>query len=149
MSRQRRTFPKAFKAQVIEECAQSGASVAGVALSHGLNANLVHKWIRKQREPLPVVSARFRCFSSASVWPRILVCRSRMARVCLTTSMLALRKPATSRCCSLRAFIWSRLALSCLASLPLPWVMALIGPRALSIRPSSTSSFKSRAMLRL
>ncbi|WP_369334441.1 transposase, partial [Stenotrophomonas maltophilia] len=43
MSRQRRTFPKAFKAQVIEECAQSGASVAGVALSHGLNANLVHK----------------------------------------------------------------------------------------------------------
>ena len=59
MSRQRRTFPKAFKAQVIEECAQSGASVAGVALSHGLNANLVHKWIRKQREPLPVVSARF------------------------------------------------------------------------------------------
>ncbi|MCQ4261218.1 IS66-like element accessory protein TnpA [Stutzerimonas stutzeri] len=59
MSRQRRTFPKAFKAQVIEECAQSGTSVAGVALSHGLNANLVHKWIRKQREPLPVVSARF------------------------------------------------------------------------------------------
>lgn len=58
MSRQRRTFPKAFKAQVIEECAQSGASVAGVALSHGLNAR-VHKWIRKQREPLPVVSARF------------------------------------------------------------------------------------------
>jgi len=59
VSRQRRTFPKAFKAQVIEECTQSGASVAGVALSHGLNANLVHKWIRKQREPLPVVSARF------------------------------------------------------------------------------------------
>lgn len=59
MSRQRRTFPKVFKAQVIEECAQPGASVAGVALSHGLNANLVHKWIRKQREPLPVVSARF------------------------------------------------------------------------------------------
>ncbi|MBG5401650.1 IS66 family insertion sequence hypothetical protein [Stutzerimonas stutzeri] len=59
VSRQRRTFPKAFKAQVIEECAQSGASVAGVALRHGLNANLVHKWIRKQREPLPVVSARF------------------------------------------------------------------------------------------
>ena len=59
MSRQRRTFPKAFKAQVIEECAQSGASVAGVALSHGLNANLVHKWIRKQRKPLSGVSASF------------------------------------------------------------------------------------------
>ena len=57
MSRQRRTFPKAFKSQVIEECAQPGASVAGVALSHGLNANLVHKWIRQQRESLPTMSA--------------------------------------------------------------------------------------------
>lgn len=57
MSRQRRTFPKAFKAQVIEECAQPGASVSGVALSHGLNANLVHKWIRQQREPLPTMPA--------------------------------------------------------------------------------------------
>ena len=57
MSRQRRTFPKAFKVQVIEECAQPGASVAGVALSHELNANLVHKWIRQQREPLPTMPA--------------------------------------------------------------------------------------------
>ena len=37
-----------FKAQVIEECAQSGASVAGVALTLGLNANLVHKWTNEQ-----------------------------------------------------------------------------------------------------
>ncbi len=59
MSRQRRTFPKAFKVQVIEECAQPGASVAGVALSHGLNANLVHKWIRQQREPLLTRAAAF------------------------------------------------------------------------------------------
>lgn len=57
MSRQRRTFPKAFKSQVIEECAQPGASVAGVALSHGLNANLVHRWIRQQRESLPTLPA--------------------------------------------------------------------------------------------
>ncbi|EIU4987541.1 hypothetical protein DZ912_021070 [Pseudomonas aeruginosa] len=28
-----------------------GASVAGVALSQGLNANLVHKWIRRQQLP--------------------------------------------------------------------------------------------------
>jgi len=56
VSRQRRTFPKAFKAQVIEEHALSGATVTGVALSHGLNANLGQKRIRKRRQPLPVVS---------------------------------------------------------------------------------------------
>jgi transposase len=44
--RQRRSYPKALKAQIVAECNQPGASIAGVALSHGVNANLVHKWIR-------------------------------------------------------------------------------------------------------
>lgn len=38
-----RPAPKSFKAQVVDECAHAGASVAGVALSNGLNSNLVHK----------------------------------------------------------------------------------------------------------
>lgn len=42
----RRSYSKSFEAQVIQECAQPGASIASVALSHSLNANLVHKWIR-------------------------------------------------------------------------------------------------------
>ena len=42
----RRSYSKSFKAQVIQECAQPGASIASIALSHSLNANLVHKWIR-------------------------------------------------------------------------------------------------------
>jgi transposase len=37
------------KAQVLAECDEPGASVAAVAQSHGLNANLVHKWRRQQR----------------------------------------------------------------------------------------------------
>ncbi|URM30960.1 transposase [Pseudomonas frederiksbergensis] len=32
-------YSKSFKTQVVDECVQPGASVAGVALSHGLNAN--------------------------------------------------------------------------------------------------------------
>lgn len=44
--RQRRRFSPEFKAQVLAECAEPGNSVAGVALCHGLNANLVHKWRR-------------------------------------------------------------------------------------------------------
>jgi len=42
----RRSYSKSFKAQVIQECVQPGASIASVSLSHSLNANLVHKWIR-------------------------------------------------------------------------------------------------------
>ncbi|WP_236444034.1 transposase [Pseudomonas syringae] len=44
----RRSYTKSFKAQVIQECAQPGASIASIALSHNLDANLVHKWIRLQ-----------------------------------------------------------------------------------------------------
>ncbi|WP_161566513.1 IS66 family insertion sequence element accessory protein TnpB [Pseudomonas aeruginosa] len=59
MPGQRRSYPKSFKAQIVEECTQPGASVAGVALSHGLNANLVHKWIRRQQAQLPAVPSSF------------------------------------------------------------------------------------------
>ncbi len=45
------------KAQVLAECAQRGASVASVAMSHGINANVVHKWRRLAgAAPLPVSS---------------------------------------------------------------------------------------------
>jgi transposase len=33
---------------VVDECRQPGASVAGVALAHGLNANLVRRWRAEQ-----------------------------------------------------------------------------------------------------
>lgn len=42
----RRPHSKELKARVLAESSQPGASVAGIALSHGLNANLVHKWRR-------------------------------------------------------------------------------------------------------
>jgi transposase len=42
----RRRHSAALKAQVLAECAQPGASIAQVALSHGINANVVHKWRR-------------------------------------------------------------------------------------------------------
>jgi len=34
-----------FKARVLAECEQPGASVAAVALAHGLNVNLLRKWL--------------------------------------------------------------------------------------------------------
>ena len=41
----RRTHSLEFKAQVLLACQQPGASIAAVALDHGLNSNVVHKWL--------------------------------------------------------------------------------------------------------
>jgi transposase len=43
----RRRFSKEFRRQVVQETLAAGASVAGVALRHRLNANLVFTWRRK------------------------------------------------------------------------------------------------------
>ncbi|MCD5973007.1 transposase [Pseudomonas quasicaspiana] len=60
----RRSYSKSFKAQVIQECAEPGASIASIALSHSLNANLVHKWIRMQTQKSKTKSQKRRPFSS-------------------------------------------------------------------------------------
>jgi hypothetical protein len=41
-----RDLVQAFKAQVVQECSLPGSSVASVALSHGINTNVVHRWRR-------------------------------------------------------------------------------------------------------
>jgi len=43
----RRKHSAELRAQVIQACRQSGASVAAIALRSGLNANLVHRWLRQ------------------------------------------------------------------------------------------------------
>ena len=40
--RQCSSYPKPFKAQVVLECLQPGATVSSVAISHGINANVRH-----------------------------------------------------------------------------------------------------------
>lgn len=50
---ERRRHSPEFKAQLIAQCAHPGTSVAQVALSHGVNANLVHKWRREAAGALP------------------------------------------------------------------------------------------------
>ena len=47
---QRRFYSPQLKGQVMQECRQSGACVAGVALSHGINANIVHRWLREHSQ---------------------------------------------------------------------------------------------------
>ena len=60
----RRFYSPELKTQVMQECRQSGASVAGVALSHGINANIVHRWLREQAPSalVPQLQARANAF---------------------------------------------------------------------------------------
>lgn len=38
--RKRKSYTKSFKVQVVRECEQPGVSVAAIAMSHGINANV-------------------------------------------------------------------------------------------------------------
>ena len=49
--RQRSSYPKPFKAQVVQECLQPGATVSSVAIRHGINANVIRKWLPLYRLP--------------------------------------------------------------------------------------------------
>lgn len=54
-SRKRRHYSSELKSQILAECDSPGASVAKVAMSHGVNANIVHGWRKLARgtEPTP------------------------------------------------------------------------------------------------
>ena len=52
----RRNYSAQFRVLVLEQCAPPGASVAKVALSHGMNANVVHRWRREARDNAGSVS---------------------------------------------------------------------------------------------
>jgi transposase len=52
----RRSYSDEFKAKVMAECEEPGASVAMVAMSHGINDNVVHRWRQLVREGRPVAA---------------------------------------------------------------------------------------------
>jgi transposase len=43
--RTRRTYARQFKSEVVAQCLVPGASVSAIALSHGINANVIRKWL--------------------------------------------------------------------------------------------------------
>jgi len=52
-SRTHRRHSPDFKARVVEACLEPGARVSGIALAHQLNASLVRRWVKEQREGPP------------------------------------------------------------------------------------------------
>ncbi|PKM24460.1 MAG: hypothetical protein CVV09_16200 [Gammaproteobacteria bacterium HGW-Gammaproteobacteria-13] len=65
--RQRSSYPKPFKAQVVQECLQPGATVSSVATRHGINVNVIRKWLPLYRDQLP---AALPAFVPARVTPK-------------------------------------------------------------------------------
>ncbi|WP_332751525.1 IS66-like element accessory protein TnpA [Hydrogenophaga sp.] len=53
----RRRYGAELNQQILAQCAEPGASVASIALSHGINANVVHKWRRQACGALPALQA--------------------------------------------------------------------------------------------
>ena len=51
--RRRRTHSAEFKAKVVAACRQRGVSIAAVALAHGLNANLLRRWVVTEEQTQP------------------------------------------------------------------------------------------------
>ena len=57
----RRRYDAASRERLVASCLEPGVSVSRLALEHGVNANLLRKWIKKARQaqpvPLPSTSA--------------------------------------------------------------------------------------------
>lgn len=68
----RRRHDKQAKAELVQACLKPGASVARVALEHGINANLLRKWITlhlQKQEPPAIATSQSVAPSPSSFVP--------------------------------------------------------------------------------
>ena len=49
--RTKRTYCADTKAELIAACLVPGASIAAIANAHDMNANVLHRWLKDQRQP--------------------------------------------------------------------------------------------------
>ena len=48
--RAHRTYSRQFKAELVAACQQPGASIAAIAGQHGMNANVLHRWLKEHEQ---------------------------------------------------------------------------------------------------
>jgi transposase len=48
--RTHRTYSRQFKAELVAAAKQPGASIAALALQHGMNANVLHRWLKEHEQ---------------------------------------------------------------------------------------------------
>jgi len=53
LGRGRRSYSPEFKDQLVAACRIPGMSVASVARNHGINHNILHRWLRELPDPAP------------------------------------------------------------------------------------------------
>jgi len=66
----RRRYSQELKAEVMAECDAPGASVAKVAMSRGINANVVHRWRQLAREGEQGTATKPREFVTVAIAPQ-------------------------------------------------------------------------------
>ena len=48
--RTHRTYTPEFKAELVAACQQPGVSIAALAGQHGMNANVLHRWLKEHQQ---------------------------------------------------------------------------------------------------
>jgi transposase len=83
----RRRYDPASRELLVAACFEPGVSVSRLALEHGVNANLLRKWIKRAKEALPLPP------SSTSAFIPVQVATDRS--LSMQSSAFALDLPAT------------------------------------------------------
>jgi transposase len=87
----KRWYDAAAKRRLIAACEQPGASIAGLALRAGINANQLHKWIRVEQKRRSASSAADASLQSASAFVPVVAAVGDASRATHT------REPAQAR----------------------------------------------------
>ena len=118
--RVRRNHSAALKARVVAECDAPGASVAKVAMAHGINADIVHGWRKLARQAVP-----------PSTLPAFVPVRIEVPALTSAPAPAPAPVPAASRCIDIEL---RRGALSVRIAWPLPgaaefggWMREVLG----------------------
>jgi transposase-like protein len=55
--RTKRTYSAQTKAELMAACSAPGASIAAVASANGMNANVLHRWLKESSQSRPPISS--------------------------------------------------------------------------------------------
>ena len=112
----RRRYDPESKARLGAACLQPGVSMSGLALAHGVNANLLRKWVKDARETgFSAVSARsaFIPVVAADCSLPVGTCSLEMPVACGEDQPVSLEKTAcVSRSCKISALLPNGVKLS-------------------------------------
>lgn len=81
--RTRRRHSPELKAKILAECDQPDASVAKVAMSHGINANIVHSWRKRDRQAPTAAGSAVTTFIPVAVEPPTVQEADKEQHVCI------------------------------------------------------------------